>query len=338
MVHQLLAFSRRKPLQPKIFDMSSGVQSVARLLQQFAGESIQVEVELATTPLAVKMDPTGLEQILMNLCANARDSMPGGGTITISTHRVVADDEFRRRHPEAKAAAYAELSIRDTGTGMDPAVAAHIFEPFFTTKQTGKGTGLGLAVVYGLVQQHEGLVYIDTAPGAGTTFHLLFPHRDLEAVELSSLQPAVMPHAMAQAGPSKPAAGNGDGHGQKPRVLVVDDDPAIRRLCDRILATEYQVLTVPSARAALDELKRARYQLLLSDLRMPNMDGVALLKEVLKLPGAPSIMAMTGSVTQEMEQRLQAVPLSGPVIHKPFTAPTLLDLVSRCLAQARRSA
>jgi CheY-like chemotaxis protein len=216
-------------------------------------------------------------------------------------------------------------------------VAAHIFEPFFTTKQTGKGTGLGLAVVYGLVQQHEGLIHIETAPGAGTTFHLFFPHRELEAGELSVLQPPVMPRARAHAESPAPPAGNGGGS-QKPRVLVVDDDPAIRRLCDRILATEYSVLTVPSARAALDELKRTRYHLLLSDLRMPNMDGVTLLKEVMKLPGAPSIMAMTGSVTQDMEQRLQTVPLNGPVIHKPFSAPTLLNSVSRCLAQSPRDA
>ncbi len=334
MVHQLLAFSRRKPLQPKVFDMNAAVQSMARLLQQFAGESIQVEVELAAQPLAVRMDPTGLEQILMNLCANARDSMSPGGTLTISTHRVSADANFLRVYPGAKAATYAALSIRDTGTGMDPAVAAHIFEPFFTTKPTGQGTGLGLAVVYGLVQQHDGLIHIDTAPGQGTTFHLFFPYRELQSEELTSLQPAGKAGAASAEPdglPAGPVAG-APGRGIKRRILIVDDDPAIRRLCERILATAYEVMIVPSARAALDALGRARYHLLLTDLRMPNMDGVTLLKEVAKLADVPSVLAMTGSVTREMEQQLRTVLLSGPVIHKPFTAPTLLEEVGRCLA------
>ena len=261
--------------------------------------------------------------------------MPQGGTLTISTRRVNADAAFRRAHPGAKAEAYAALSIRDTGTGMEPAVAAHIFEPFFTTKQTGKGTGLGLAVVYGLVQQHEGIIRIDTAPGVGTTFHLFFPYRELRSEDLAALQPAQAapaPVAVNGAAAAGRAAERPAQQGQR-RILVVDDDPAVRRLCDRILATAYEVMTVPSARAALEELKRTRYHLMLTDLRMPNMDGVALLKEVGKLGSAPLVLAMTGSVTREIEQRLQTVPLNGPVIHKPFTAPTLLEEVGRCLAQ-----
>lgn len=338
MVHQLLAFSRRKPLQPKVLDMNAAVRGMARLLQQFAGPSIRVDVELSSEPLAVKCDPTGLEQILMNLCANARDSMPQGGTLTVSTRRVEADAAFRDIHPAAKAGVYAGLSVRDTGTGMEPAVAAHVFEPFFTTKQTGKGTGLGLAVVYGLVQQHEGLVHIETAPGQGTTFHLFFPHRELQSEEAAALQAAGdAPPPAAEPAAAPPPAAAGTGRTAKPRVLVVDDDPAIRRLCERILAPTYEVLVLPSGRAALDELERTRYHLLLTDLRMPNMDGVTLLKEVAQLAHAPHVLAMTGSVTRDMEQRLQTVPLSGPVIHKPFTAPALLEEVGRCLGQALRA-
>ena len=334
MVNQLLAFSRRKPLQPRIFDINAAVQGMARLLQQFMGESIPIEVELASELLAVRMDPTGLEQILMNLCANARDSMPNGGTLTVSTRRVNADAAFRRAHPGAKAEAYAALSIRDTGTGMEPAVAAHIFEPFFTTKPTGKGTGLGLAVVYGLVQQHEGIIRIDTSSGVGTTFHLFFPYRELRSEESGAPQPAkAAPAAVEANGAAAGRAAERPAQRGQWRILVVDDDPAVRRLCERILASAYEVLTVPSARAALEELKRARYHLLLTDLRMPNMDGVTLLKEVGKLRSAPLLLAMTGSVTREIEQRLHTVPLNGPVIHKPFTAPALLEEVGRCLAQ-----
>ena len=247
MVQQLLTFSRRKPLQPEVFDMNAAVQSMARLLQQFVGDSIQVEVALAAQPLAVRMDPTGLEQILMNLCANARDSMSHGGTLMISTRRVSADAGFLRVHPGATAATYAALSIRDTGTGMDPAVAAHIFEPFFTTKPTGQGTGLGLAVVYGLVQQHDGLIHIDTAPGEGTTFHLFFPSRELQPAGK-----ALAASAESDGLPAGPAAG-APGRGIKRRLRIVGDDPAIRRLYERILATAYEVMTVPSARAARKE-------------------------------------------------------------------------------------
>ena len=157
----------------------------------------------------------------------------------------------------------------------------------------------------------------------------------MQPEELATLQPAGRSGAASAAPEGLPAAPAVDGADlrSRRRILIVDDDPAIRRLCERILATAYEVTTVPSARAALDELTRTRYHLLLTDLRMPNMDGVTLLKEVAKLPGAPSVLAMTGSVTREMEQRLQTVLLSGPVIHKPFTASMLLEEVGRCLAQ-----
>jgi CheY-like chemotaxis protein len=336
MVHQLLAFSRRQLLQPKLLDINQAVRGMVRLLQQFVGEHIQVQCELMPTALIAKMDPTGLEQVVMNLCANARDSMSQGGTLTIRTGLVQTDAAFVDAHAGAKANAYVRLSVQDTGTGMDPNVAAHIFEPFFTTKQTGKGTGLGLAVVYGLVQQHEGFVDIQTSPGNGTTFSLYFPFQDVrvegKAVEgTGTVTPQAAERSVTTAPPS-PRAGAALQF-PRSRVLVVDDDPAIRRLCERILQKAYEVTTVPSGRAALDELERRSYDLLLSDLRMPNMDGVSLLKEVMKLKGAPRLMAMTGSVPREMEQLLQSVPLDARIIHKPFTALSLLEAITQCLSE-----
>ncbi|MBI3331192.1 MAG: response regulator [Candidatus Omnitrophica bacterium] len=175
MVQQLLTFSRQQPLEPKPLDLNEAVRGMARLLQQLVGEPIRLQLDLQPGPLLVRMDPTGLEQILMNLCANARDSMPQGGPLTIRTARRSADEAFADAHPGVKPGEYVGLSIQDRGSGMDPAIASHIFEPFFTTKHLGQGTGLGLAVVYGLVQQHEGCIEVDTAPGRGTTFHLYLP-------------------------------------------------------------------------------------------------------------------------------------------------------------------
>ena len=178
LVQQLLAFSQKQPLQPTVFELNQAVRGMHKLLQQFVGEDVQVHLELMPSPLRVRMDATGLEQILMNLCANARDSMPRGGTLTIRTSRRLIDEAFLDAHPEATRGDYVGLSIQDSGTGMDPGVGAHLFEPFFTTKHLGEGTGLGLAVIYRLVQQHGGCIDIDTAPGHGTTFHLYFPCQD----------------------------------------------------------------------------------------------------------------------------------------------------------------
>ncbi|MBI2104798.1 MAG: response regulator [Candidatus Omnitrophica bacterium] len=177
LVQQLLAFSRQQPLEPAHFDLNEAVREISRLLQQLVGEPVRLQLELLPEPLMVRMDRTGLEQILMNLCANARDSMPQGGPLTIRTARRTADEPFLDAHPGLSMGDYVGLSVQDRGQGMDPAVAAHLFEPFFTTKQLGQGTGLGLAVVYGLVQQHQGCIEVETAPGRGTTFHLYFPRQ-----------------------------------------------------------------------------------------------------------------------------------------------------------------
>jgi PAS domain S-box-containing protein len=323
MVRQLLAFARRQPLQLKPLDVHATIHNMERLLQQLVGERVRLALQLTPKPLIVNMDPTGLEQILMNLSANARDSMQQGGTLTIRTQAVSIDGRFLEERPWwTKPGEYVHLSIQDTGVGMDPSVAAHIFEPFFTTKQLGKGTGLGLAVVYGLVKQHEGMIDIETAVGQGTTFHLYFPRAPLPVQ--ATPQPVLSTDA--------PKAGtNGPATAAKKRVLVVDDNPPIRLLCERILESAYEVTTVPSARAALEELGHKPYDLVLTDLRMPNMDGVSLIQEVARQHPGLRVVAMTGSLTTELEQRLLGVSLSGDILRKPFTAPMLLDTVDRCL-------
>ena len=336
MVRQLLAFSRRQPLQMTVLDLNQTVRNMERLLQQLMGERIQLVCQLAPDPCWVKMDPTGIEQILMNLGANARDAMPEGGTLTIQTSRVTAaaSSNGQTPHPAASGACV-QLTVRDTGAGIDPEVVAHIFEPFFTTKSYGKGTGLGLAVVYGLVRQHQGTIDIDSAIGQGTTFHLLFPAAPCapSAAPAGSVETSLAleerpagPHRMAEILPRL-----------RRHLLVVDDDEPIRVFCERTLGELYDVTTAPSAREALHVLSACAYDLLLTDLRMPTMDGVALLTEVARLHPSLKTLAMTGSLTDDLEQRLRAAALNTPVLHKPFLAPVLLEAVHKQLNGGERA-
>ncbi|MBI4341341.1 MAG: response regulator, partial [Candidatus Omnitrophica bacterium] len=454
MVRQLLAFSRRQALKPTILEMNRTIEQMEKLLQQLVGDAIQVRLELAKEPLLVKLDPTAFEQIVMNLCSNARDSMRQGGQLTIGTALVTRPEAaFCDAHPEMAAGPLVRLSVSDTGLGMDPSVAAHIFEPFFTTKRTGQGTGLGLAVVYGLVRQHEGCIDVETATGRGTTFHVYVAHQAIASVPSRSEPPPVAtttakpsirvfigdpeerqralvgdilreggyrlvgsadgsriaeqaaraaepPHVIVlnsetlegeeglewvrrlqavlpqskilllsgrrderlrvltetiagvqllrtpfvptqlleavrllvetPAGPQAPPAAASDGDG-KPRVLVVDDDDAIRKLCRRILQASCQVVTVPSGREALDALTAQSYDLLLTDLKMPEMDGFELIDRALKARPSLKVLAMSGLMTREIEQRLRAGPVACDALRKPFTATALEEAVHRCL-------
>ena len=171
---QLLAFSRRKVLQPKVFDMNTVVADFGRMLRRIVGEQIKVVVRLASGLWRVRADPGEIGRALMNLCLNARDAMPAGGTLTIQTAKVTLDGAEAHLH-NLGAGPYVELRVRDTGIGMDPETQAHIFEPFFTTKGTGKGTGLGLATVLGIVEQSGGAIWCDSELGQGTTFKILLP-------------------------------------------------------------------------------------------------------------------------------------------------------------------
>jgi PAS domain S-box-containing protein len=177
LVNQILAFSRRQVLNREIIDLNQTIRGMQKFLQQLVGEFVRVELDLDSAPLRVKADPTGLEQIVMNLSTNARDAMGRKGALIIRTRRLLPDDLFRAAHPWAGTAPYVQLTIRDTGVGMEPGMAERIFEPFFTTKQLGRGTGLGLAVVYGLVQQQAGSIEVDTAIGKGTAFHIYLPEQ-----------------------------------------------------------------------------------------------------------------------------------------------------------------
>lgn len=316
LVRQLLAFGRRQALRPQVLELNQAMQDMERRLKQLAGEAIQLQLQLAPEPLHIRVDPTGLEQLLMNLSANARDAMPQQGTLTITTSQCSIDAVFQQTHGWAVVGEYVRLSVRDTGAGMAPEVAQHIFEPFFTTKQAGKGTGLGLAVVYGLMKQHGGLVEIETAPGQGSAFHLYFPSQ--AAPTISHSQETATEAAGAPIAASSSTK----------RILIVDDDHAVRLLCERVLREQYTVTSVSSAAQALDALTQQPYDLLLTDIAMPLMDGLELIERAATLRPQLKVVAMSGFLTAEMEQRLHRAPLACQVLRKPFTPAALQSSIN----------
>ncbi len=183
LTRQLLAFSRRQVVQPKVLDLKDVVHALEPMLKRILGEDVRLVTWFAPDDVIVNADPGQIEQIVMNLAINARDAMPRGGRLTVHTARARLDEAFVRSHPGARAGAYALLEVSDEGTGMDPATLARIFEPFFTTKEVGRGTGLGLATVYGIVKQNDGYIEVESAPGAGSTFKVYLPEAEGSAPE-----------------------------------------------------------------------------------------------------------------------------------------------------------
>ena len=327
-VRQLLTFSRKQPLEVRDVEINQAVREMVRMLEHFLGKHVTVHLRLAPLPMVVKLDPTGLKQIIMNLMSNARDAMPKGGELTISTQRVQLLPDFVKDHSWARMGDFVRLSIRDTGTGMDPLTAKRLFEPFYTTKQVGSGTGLGMSVVYGLMQQHQGLIDVETALGQGTTFHLYLPTQAPVAQPPAEADDPTEAKDLVRL-PSPAVAAPTNGHGDRPRVLIVDDNSSILMLCEHILEDNYQVTTTSSGFSALDMLQQQPYDLLLTDLQMPLMDGVTLLGEATKLRPSLHILAMTGSV--DTEERLRRAAFTCELLRKPFTPTMLEDAIKQAL-------
>jgi len=257
LTRQLLAFSRRQVLQPHVFDLNSVVHDIQMMLGRLLGEHITIATRLAPDLGAVRADPGQIEQVMMNLSINARDAMPDGGTLTVETHNVdlTAEDEPRAG---LKAGLYVALVIRDTGTGMDEGTLAHVFEPFYTTKETGKGTGLGLPTVYGIVMQSGGNVRIESVVGEGTTVHVLLPRVD------------------AAAAPSKGEAAPAQVTQGRETVLLVEDEELVRELVHDFLAgAGYDVIEASDAEQALRIAGTAGVSIdaVVTDVVLPGMNG-----------------------------------------------------------------
>src|SRR6266540_2778483 len=258
LTRQLLAFSRKQVLEPRVIDVNGVVMNLDKMLRSLISENIELKTALATELAAARADPNQLEQVIMNLAINARDAMPEGGTLTIETGNATLDQAYAAQHVSVIPGEYVMLAVSDTGCGMDHDTQARIFEPFFTTKPPGRGTGLGLSTVYGIVKQSGGNIWLYSEVGKGTTFKVYLP-----AIEAAP-EPAGKP---AAAEPSVRGGGT---------VLVVEDDDQLRRLAHRALAAQgYLVLEADRGATALDLAKRHKgaIDLLLTDVVMPDTNG-----------------------------------------------------------------
>jgi PAS domain S-box-containing protein len=275
LTQQLLAFSRKQVLRPKVLDVNAVVRDLERILQRVIGEHITLRTSLDPGLAAIRADASQLDQVIMNLAVNARDAMPTGGRLTIETANAPLDPELARVHQEAPAGDYAVLTVADTGSGMSAEVKAHLFEPFFTTKEVGKGTGLGLATVYGIVLQSGGFITVDSEPGHGARFHLYFP--PAEQVE---------PEAVGAAEPASVGSGT---------VMLVEDEEGVRHLARTVLSRYgYRVLEAADGGAALRLAAEhvGPIDLLLTDVVMPGMSGAELAGKFLALrPNVPVLYA-----------------------------------------------
>ncbi len=303
LTQQLLAFSRRQVLQPKVLDLNETVADVQRMLARVLGEDIEVITLLDPGLSRVKADPGQMHQVLMNLAVNARDAMPNGGKLVMSTANAELDEAYASARPGVRTGAYAMLVVSDTGHGMDAETASHIFEPFFTTKEIGKGTGLGLATVYGIVKQSGGHVSVYSEPGKGSTFRIYLP------AERGAEQPVPV-----ESQPEQVLGGN-------ETILLVEDEADLREVARIFLSGYgYEVLNTESIDAALqlaEEFPRPIH-LLLTDVIMPKMSGRQLAERVLQLRPDMKVVYMTG-YTEDMVVHHKVLEPGISVLQKPFT-------------------
>jgi PAS domain S-box-containing protein len=320
LTRQLLLFSRMAVSEPRPLDLNQAVQRASHMLLRLIGENVRVEVKLATDLPCILGDPAQLEQVLLNLALNARDAMPAGGILKIATDAGEIPGGDPRLPPGHRSGRYVHLLVADNGTGMSPEVEAHLFEPFFTTKGVGKGTGLGLATVFGIVEGSEGFLSVSTAPGAGTEIDVFLP-----AIAASA---TASPESVA---PERSAAG---GH---ETLLLVEDEDGVRRLGERILTDHgYQVLTASSGEAALDLLASSKnaIDLLITDEVMPGMSGHTLAETVRrKAPHCPVLFVSGYSAPAAQEPWHDSA--ESAFLQKPFTPIVLARKVRELLDSGR---
>ena len=316
LTRQLLAFSRRQVMEPRVLDLNDVVRGVERLLRPLVGEDIEMKLELRGSLGRVRADPNQVDQVLMNLAANARDAMPSGGRLTLETDEVVLDEGFCREHAGARPGPFVALRVSDTGTGIDPDVIGHLFEPFFTTKELGRGTGLGLATVYGIVKQSDGYVSVDSVPGRGTTVTVYLPRVEDEAGPVPR--------------PAKPI----DDAPAEATVLLVEDEDCLRPLAAELLESRgFRVLAAGSGKEALAlaHAHQHEVQLLLTDVVMPGMSGPQLASTLRQTHPGMRVLYMSGYLADAIA-RHGALEEGTLLLHKPFSSAELCEKVLEALS------
>jgi signal transduction histidine kinase/CheY-like chemotaxis protein len=316
LTRQLLAFSRRQDAAPAQLDLNRAITDLRDMLGRVIREDIVLNISLAASPAWVLIDPSEVEQIVLNLLLNARDAMPGGGNISIAIAHVMLDADSAPAQTSPLSGWYVRVSVTDTGTGIPPEVRAHLFEPFFTTKDAGKGTGMGLASVDGIVRQNRGVITVETEPGRGSTFNVHFPavSADLAAAPMPPAQP-----------PPEPVPAT-------TTILLVEDEDPLRAVVGRMLAQGgYNVLDArtPSEACQLFEAHKNDITLLLTDVIMPEMNGPALAQRLVSIRPELRVLFVSG-YTDELPV-LNTPGNRSKFLPKPFSSATLLAAVADLL-------
>ena len=315
LTRQLLTFSRKQVQVLRVLDLNLVLRDICQTLPRLIGEDIQLSLQLNKQLWPIKADPVQVEQIVMNLATNARDAMPHGGQLTIETRNVELDEDYCRVHPEAAPGEHILLAVSDSGTGIDPAILPHIFEPFFTTKEKGKGTGLGLATIYGIVQQSGGHISVQSQAGAGSTFKIFLPR---------------VPAAAAGLDPDPRSSQQPGGH---ETVLLVEDEDAVRESEREYLEQRgYSVLAAANGPAALELAAGCgrEIQILVSDVVMPKMSGSELGEKLLALRPGLQVLYVSGYAENTVMQHGLAE-LGSRFLHKPFTLKALAAKIREVL-------
>jgi PAS domain S-box-containing protein len=319
LTRQLLAFARRQPVAPRVFAPGEVARGLAVLLERLVSKEIRLQIKAAPDLWRVKADPTQFEQVLINLVVNARDAMPGGGTVDVSLRNVELENAYCAQHPDARPGGHVLLEVADTGAGMSPEVLAHVFEPFFTTKPAGEGTGLGLATVYGIVAQAGGHVTVESQEGKGSRFRVYLPRTTDGLTEPMLARPA------------RGAAG-------LETVLLAEDDDAVRKATSQVLESlGYNVIAAQSGTEALALIDKAPVPLaiLVTDVVMQGMDGVQLAREVRARRPDTRVLLISGYAPPEAASAAGAQPDRFPLLAKPFTPTQLAQKIREILDASR---
>ena len=283
----LLAFSRKQIINPRPVNINEIVRSIERLLSRIIGEDIELKTMLSPKDVITMVDAGQMEQVIMNFCTNARDAMPEGGILTIETETIEMDSEYIKRHGYGKEGKYVLLSVSDTGAGMDEKTKERIFEPFFTTKEVGKGTGLGLAMVYGIVRQHDGYINVYSEPKRGTTFKIYLPLIKAEAKEAKA------------AGAAPPCGGT-------EVILLAEDDAGVRMLMKEVLEKfGYTIIEAIDGEDAVKKFKenKDRIQLLILDVIMPKKNGKQVYDEIMELKPDAKVIFSSGYTANIIQKK-----------------------------------
>jgi len=320
LVGQLLAFSRKQTMRPEVIDLRETMPDLTHLLNRLVGEKIRLELNHDPNLLPIRADRRQLDQVIMNLVVNARDAMPSGGTIRVETRVTTLQEPLCRDQAEVAPGQYVTIHVRDEGTGIPPDQISRIFEPFYTTKRTGEGTGLGLSMVYGIVKQSGGFVFVDSTPGEGTDIVIYFPVHIRSDGANPAPEPVDAPTRLADL----------------PRdaiVLLVEDEASVRAFASRALQMRgFTVIEAENAEEALEKLADSDLEVdvFVTDVIMPGMDGPTWVREALKDRPDVKVVFVSGYAEDAFEKTEGKVPNS-VFLAKPFTLSDLTSTVQRQL-------